>query len=144
MLDVLLADDDPDVRASVGAALRSAGHRVMEASDGLDAVAMLSSHIFDLAVCDVRMPKLDGNTLLRRIRRESPKTSVVMMTSFATVADVVGSLHDGAVNYLAKPFDVDEFMDTIVEPLAERRSISKRFEAARAEFVGRSSPSLPR
>ena len=138
MLDVLLADDDPDVRASVGAALRSAGHRVMEASDGLDAVAMLSSHIFDLAVCDVRMPKLDGNTLLRRIRRESPKTSVVMMTSFATVADVVGSLHDGAVNYLAKPFDVDEFMDTIVEPLAERRSISKRFEAARAEFVGRS------
>ena len=139
MLDVLLADDDPDVRESVGVALRCAGHRVTEATDGVDAVAILSDHVFDLAICDVCMPKLDGHTLLRRIRRESPSTSVVMMTSFATVSDVVGSLRDGAVNYLPKPFDVDEFIANVVAPLAERRSISRRFEEVRSQFVSRST-----
>jgi len=137
MLDVLVADDDPDVREAVVVALRCAGHRVMEASDGAAAVDLVANRAFDLAICDVRMPKLDGHTLLRRIRRDSPRTSVVMMTSFATVSDVVGSLRDGAVNYLAKPFDVDEFMTSVVKPLADRRSITQKFEQARAEFVSR-------
>ncbi len=139
MLDVLVADDDPEVREAVVDALRCAGHRVTEASDGAAAVDTLADHVFDLAICDVCMPRVDGHALLRRIRRESPGTSVVMMTSFASVSDVVDALHEGAVNYLAKPFDVEELIASVVEPLDERRAIAKKFEAARDAFVARTT-----
>jgi len=139
MLDVLVADDDMNVRETVAGALRVAGHRVVEASDGLDAVTQLSAHAFDVAICDVRMPRLDGHALLRRIRRESPRTSVVMMTTYASVSDVVGSLRGGAVDYVSKPFDVDELIANIIQPLAERRSIARRFEEARDGFVSRAT-----
>ncbi len=139
MLEVLLADDDPDVRQAVGEALTGRGHRVTEAFDGAHAVDLLSVHVFDLAICDVRMPRLDGLTLLRRIRREAPRTSVVMMTSFAAISDAVSSLRDGAVDYVAKPFDVDEFIASVVDPIEERRSVEKRFEEARSGAVARST-----
>jgi DNA-binding NtrC family response regulator len=143
MLDVLVADDDPDVRESVVVALRYAGHRVTEATDGAEAASCLSGHAFDLAICDVFMPRLDGHTLLRRIRRESPQTSVVMMTTFATVSGVVGSLRDGAVNYVTKPFDVDDFIAEVVAPLAERLSLSGRPEGPPAPGASRNvAPSL--
>lgn len=139
MLEVLVADDDPDVRESVAAALVNAGHRVTEASDGAEAAELLSTHVFDLAICDVQMPKLDGLALFRRIRRDSPRTAVVIMTSFAKIADVVDSMRGGAVNYVTKPFDPDDFAHTIVAPIAERRSLRKSFEDARARLTARST-----
>jgi CheY-like chemotaxis protein len=76
MLDVLVADDDVDVRESVANALADAGHHVTEASDGAEAAALLSCHVFDLAICDVHMPKLDGLSLFRRQRcAKSPTAS---------------------------------------------------------------------
>ncbi len=139
MLQVLVADDDQEVRDQVQGVLRDAGHDVMLARDGAEAADLVSSHAFDLAICDVQMPKLDGLTLLRRIRREAPGTAVVIMTTFANIPDVVGSLRDGAVNYIRKPFDADEFLSTVVEPIAEKRRIAQRFEVARAAFVGRAT-----
>ncbi len=124
MLEVLLADDDRDVREAIGHALRDRGHRVTEACDGAHAVELLSAHVFDLAICDVRMPRLDGMALLWLIRREAPDTSVVMMTTFPAIEDAVSSLQEGAVHYIAKPFDVDLFVSRIVDPIEERRSVS--------------------
>jgi DNA-binding NtrC family response regulator len=139
MLNILVADDDENVRESVGLALSSRGYCVTEASDGAEAAELISSRVFDLAICDVRMPRLDGLTLLRRIRREAPGTAVVIMTSFAEVPDVVGSMRDGAVDYVTKPFDPDEFTTRVVGPIAERRAVARRFDAARADFVARST-----
>ena len=139
MLDVLLVDDDENVRESVALALVNAGHQVTEASDGAQAVDLLSSHAFDLAICDVQMPRLDGLTLFRRIRREAPGTAVVIMTSYGRVPDVVDSMRDGAVDYVTKPFDPDEFAHKVVGPIAEHRSLKKKFEAARAQFVARAT-----
>src|SRR5262249_36585043 len=82
MLEVLVADDDEIVRRSIVEALEEAGHRVAEARDGLEAIHLLDAHAFDLAVCDVQMPRLDGLALFRRIRAERPETAVVLMTSY--------------------------------------------------------------
>ena len=139
MMQVLVADDDDDVRASVALALDDAGHHVTQARDGAQALELISSRVFDLAICDVQMPKLDGMALFRRIRREAPGTAIVMMTSFAKIPDAVGSVRDGAVDYVTKPFDPDEFAQRIVQPILERRSLRKKFEEARAEFVGRAT-----
>ncbi|HEY8041999.1 MAG TPA: response regulator [Polyangiaceae bacterium] len=139
MMEVLVADDDDIVREAVASALVSAGHRVTEASDGAQAVELLGSRVFDLAICDVHMPKLDGMALLRRIRREAPGTAVVIMTGFAQIPDVVGSMRDGAVDYVTKPFDPVEFARRVVAPIAERRGLRKTFDRARAAMVGRAT-----
>jgi DNA-binding NtrC family response regulator len=137
MLDVLVADDDRNVLESVSRALIEAGHRVTEAADGGQAAELLSLHAFDLAICDVQMPKLGGLTLLRRIRREAPGTAVVIMTAYAKIPDVVESLRDGAVDYVTKPFDPDEFTARVVGPIAERRALKKKFENAQTKYVAR-------
>ena len=141
MLEVLLADDDENVRDSVASALVSAGHRVTEACDGMQAVQALASHVFDLAICDVQMPKLGGMALLRRIRRDAPGTAVVIMTAFGEIPDVVGSMRDGAVDFVTKPFDPDEFTRRVVEPIAEHRGLRKAFDRARAARVARATGS---
>jgi DNA-binding NtrC family response regulator len=137
MLEVLVVDDDDIVRSSIASALTAVGHEVVQASNGEDALSLLASRPFDLVVSDVRMPRLDGLSLFRRVRRDAPGTAVVLMTSFAKIPDIVGSLRDGALDFVTKPFDPDEFADSVVGPLDERRAHRKRFEAARAELVGR-------
>jgi DNA-binding NtrC family response regulator len=142
VLEVLVADDDENVRESVANALMSAGHRVTAASDGMQAVEALASQVFDLAICDVHMPRLGGMALLRRIRREAPGTAVVIMTAFGEIPDVVGSMRDGAVDFVTKPFDPDEFTRRVVEPIAEHRGLRKAFDVARAAQVARATGSV--
>ena len=137
MLEVLVVDDDEIVRSSIAKAIAEAGHRVAEAIDGAAALNLIKSRAFDLAVCDVQMPHLDGFALLRTLRRESPATAVVIMTSFGIIPDVVCSLRGGAVDYVTKPFDPYEFTQNVVGPIASGRELMKKFDRARAGFVAR-------
>jgi CheY-like chemotaxis protein len=119
--DVLLVDDDEMVRAAIAGALRAAGHFVMEAPDGPTALGFVPSHKFDIAICDVHMPGMDGLGLLRHLVRESPATEVVMISSFD--ADPAILLHEGAVDFVLKPFEPDEFVSQRIAPIAKRRSL---------------------
>lgn len=137
MLRVLVVDDDDIVRASVSGALEDAGHTVHQAADGLKAMALITERVFDVAVCDVQMPGLDGLALFRQIRRRAPNTSVIFMTGFARVEDAVGTLRDGAAAYVSKPFDPAEFARNVIGPIAERHALRKHLEEAREQHVGR-------
>src|SRR5579862_3463283 len=139
MLDILVVDDDDIVRQSISEAAAAAGHRVAQAADGEKALSLFATQPFDVAVCDVHMPKMDGLALCRRLRRESPETALVIMTSYGNVTDAVSSLRGGVVDYLSKPFDPDEFVAHVLGPIAERQALRKRFEEARTEFVRRSA-----
>ena len=141
MLDVLVVDDDDIVRASVAGAIANAGHRVAEASDGAEALSLLASRAFDLAVCDVQMPGMDGLALFRRLRHDSPGTAVVMMTTFGKIPDAVDTLRGGAIDYVTKPFDPDAFAHDVVGPIAQRRALMKKFEDARTRHVAREAGS---
>ncbi|HEY2511151.1 MAG TPA: sigma-54 dependent transcriptional regulator [Polyangiaceae bacterium] len=132
MLEVLLVEDDDDVRESIAAALTDAGHFVAQASDGQQAAAMASVRTFDLAICDVNLPHVDGLTLVRRIHKLSPETALVVMTSHGSVPDVVRSMREGAVDYVLKPFDPVEFVAKVVTPIADERTVRRAVEEARA------------
>ncbi len=132
MLDILLADDDAVIRESIADALEDAGHKVTQAVDGQEAADLSRSRVFDVAVCDVHMPRMDGLTLFRKLRRESPATAVVIMTSFGRIPDVIGTLRDGAVDYVTKPFDPAEFTKKVIGSIDERRALRKTFDRARA------------
>jgi two-component system, NtrC family, response regulator AtoC len=135
-LDVLLIDDEPDLRAALDEAVRDAGHRVTIANDGAEGLGQVTAKVFDVVICDVRLPKLDGLTLMRRVRQESPPTEVILMTAFAEVADAVAALKEGAYDYLTKPFEIDELLFQL-KRIAQHRSLRRELEQARAELAGR-------
>src|SRR5262245_39943165 len=110
VLDILLVDDEPELRLVLCEALRESGHHVTVASDGADGLSHVLSRVFDAVICDVRLPRVDGLTLFRRVRQEAPTTDVILMTAFAEVADAVAALKEGAYDYLTKPFDIEELM----------------------------------
>jgi DNA-binding NtrC family response regulator len=134
VLDVLLVEDDADVRACIASWLEDAGHRVTQASDGERAASLLEDRVFDVALCDVHLPTLGGLQLARRARHVAPGTAVVMMSNDASVAEVVACMRDGALDFVAKPFDADQLAAQIIAPLVERRLLRRRFEAARADW----------
>jgi DNA-binding NtrC family response regulator len=129
-LDILLVDDEPDVPLTVGEALTGAGHRVTTASNGEEALALVMSRPLDVMICDIRLPKLDGLTLFRRTRQESPDTTVILMTAYAAIQDAVGAVKEGAYDYLTKPFDIDE-ITVRMKRIAEHRTLLRELETAR-------------
>jgi two-component system response regulator AtoC len=135
-LKILLADDEPTIRLSIADALEDAGHTVRTAKDGADAWEVLIDEPIDLVLTDIRMPRMDGITLFRRIRSEYPTVDVILMTAYAEIDDAIAAMKDGALDYLTKPFDVEELMVRIGR-LQERRGLEAELEAARTELERR-------
>jgi DNA-binding NtrC family response regulator len=130
VLDILLVDDEPLIRLSVGDALRAAGHNVRLASDGAEALNLIGEKVYDVVVTDVRLPRADGFTVFRKAREISPATDVIIITAFGQVKDAVAALKDGAHDYLTKPFDADELVLRVAR-ISERRALQKELAVAR-------------
>lgn len=105
---ILVVEDDPHLREALAVALEAAGHAVVKAGDGSEALRVLAAARVDLVVTDVQMAPMDGPELLRRMRREHPQLPVILMTAYATVEHAVAAMREGAVDYLVKPFEADE------------------------------------
>jgi DNA-binding NtrC family response regulator len=136
MLDILLVDDETAIRLPVGEALRARGHRVSLANDGEEAMARLDAEVFQLVLSDVRLPRGDGFSILRRVRRDCPWTDVLLMTAYGTIADAVAAMKEQAVDYVTKPFDVQELM-TVVDRIDERRQLKDELRQVRAQLAAR-------
>jgi DNA-binding NtrC family response regulator len=145
MLNILLVDDEPSILLSVDEALRAEGYQVTTALDGLSAQAALAGKVYDVVISDVRLPRVDGFTLFKKVRHESPKTSFILMTAYATVPDAVVALKLGAVDYLPKPFDLDVLLK-LLQRITKERSLSQHFVNQRLapqpgdELLGTSPP----
>jgi DNA-binding NtrC family response regulator len=148
MLDILVVDDEPPIREFVEAALRDLGHRVRAASDGAEAMACLDHQVFDVAILDVRLPKVDGFRIFRRLQAEVPRTNVILMTAYGQVSDAVAAMREKAADYLTKPFDLDDLLER-VERIAEQRRLQIDLAGARdqlerlgprAALIGQSPP----
>src|SRR5690242_7769785 len=96
VLRVLIVEDEPDLRLAIAESVRDAGHLVEIAADGAEGLAQITSGVFDVVVTDINLPKLDGLSLLKRARLESPSTSVVLITAFGEIAQAVAALKEGA------------------------------------------------
>ncbi|MBM7772223.1 DNA-binding NarL/FixJ family response regulator [Actinokineospora baliensis] len=112
MIRVLLADDEATVRAGVRAILAADDHIdvVAEAADGREAVALTRAHRPDVALLDIRMPVMDGLAAAAEIRRGTPDTAVVILTTFSEDAYIARALGDGASGFLLKSGDPRELI----------------------------------
>src|SRR6478752_5503541 len=141
---VLIVDDEPNLRKILSAQLTRDGYDVMTAEDGEQGLAMLKEHHIDLVITDLRMPKVDGMTLLREALKEDRELPIVMITAHGTVDTAVEALKIGAFDYLTKPFDKDNVRQTVAKALKARQLAgADATQAAGARFgiIG-SSPGI--
>ena len=110
---ILIVDDDPGQRSLLDSFLRSQGFSTVLAENGERALELLRAGNISMMITDVRMPGLSGLETLRRARQEHATLPVLLVTAYADIRDAVVAMRDGAVNYLAKPIDLDELLDSV-------------------------------
>ena len=110
---ILIVDDDPGQRSLLNSFLKSQHFETVTADSGEHALELLRGGKFDMMISDVRMPGLSGLETLRLARKEHATLPVLLVTAFTDVRDAVAAMRDGAVNYLAKPIDLDELLASV-------------------------------
>lgn len=110
VLRLLLAEDERSLSRAVTTILEKNNYSVDAVYDGAEALDYLQSGSYDAVILDVMMPKLDGLTVLKRLRAKGDRTPVLMLTAKAEIEDKVAGLDGGADDYLTKPFDTRELL----------------------------------
>jgi DNA-binding NtrC family response regulator len=124
-LDILVVDDEADLRQGLCRLLRSTGARVRDAASAEEALEAVDAAHCDLVVSDIKMRGMSGVELLRELRRRHPAPGVMLMTGFGTIELAVECLQGGALHFLTKPFDNDEIV-SVVRRFGERIVSARR------------------
>ena len=119
MPTILIAEDEPDIRALVTIALENQGYRVTAVADGASALETITRDQPDLVLLDVRMPRLDGYEVCRRIKGEASlrHIPVAFMSAKGQKAEVRAGMETGADAYILKPFSMQQLLDKVAEIL---------------------------
>jgi DNA-binding NtrC family response regulator len=138
---ILIVDDDPGQRSLLDSFLRSQGFETIAVDSGARALETLRAGKFQMMISDVRMPGLTGLETLRLARREHATLPVLLVTAFTDVRDAVAAMRDGAVDYLAKPIDLDELLASVRQTVGISKSVPLRYEEKPLpDFVVAGSP----
>jgi DNA-binding response OmpR family regulator len=119
--NILVVDDDQELRENICEILADAGFTVTPAASGEAALDCLEQQAFDVVLLDLIMPGMDGKEVLPLLKRQSPAVRVIMITAFATIENAVSAMRKGADDYLTKPFKVDELLTAVRRCLEEAR-----------------------
>jgi len=142
---VLVADDEDNLRRVLKAQLQHDGYEVHTVADGEAVLRALDEHHIDVLITDLRMPKLDGMRVLEAVSARFPRLPVIMITAHGTVDTAVEALKLGAFDYVTKPFDQTEFR-SVVHKAARTRELSQAHvsgdpnERGRYRIIGQSPP----
>ncbi len=117
---VLLVDDEVEFLEPIATRLSRRGLECTSVTSGDQALAALGAAAFDCAIVDVRMPGMDGLELLRRMRRGWPELSVILLTGHASIELGVKGMELGAFEYLLKPIEIDDLVDTVLRAARPR------------------------
>jgi len=134
MRSVLVVDDEPGLRQSLGLLLSDAGYAVTAESDGRKALERALAEPFDLVLCDVRMPEMDGLTFLRSYRSRGGSALVIMMSAYGGEDAALAAMKEGAYDYLPKPFRPDEVVLTL-RKAEERERLGRDVAGLRAQLA---------
>ena len=132
--NILVVDDEPDMRDALTAALRREGLCISTAANGVEALEKVQGQSFDLIITDVRMPRMGGLALLQELKRTSPTQPVIMMTGYGRIEDAVEAMKAGAFDYLLKPFSLEDLKAVVTKALTPSHTPARAFiEPSRQE-----------
>ena len=120
MNNILIVDDEFNIRLVLSAMLKKEGYGVASATDGLEALQILKAGKIDVVVTDLKMPNLDGMGLLNCINKQYPEVPVIIITAHGSVATAVEALKKGALDYITKPFELDDLKNVISKAIKTR------------------------
>lgn len=133
---IIIIEDDERMLNLLSKVLKKEGYAVVPCLDGITGLKKLEENTFDLAITDLRMPKMDGMEVLKSIKDVSPDTYVIVMTAFSSVDSAVKAMKRGAYDYISKPFKMDE-MTMIIKRALEEKSLRKEIASLRKEVSNR-------
>jgi len=145
---ILIVDDEQSMRELLSIMLRKEGYEVATADNGEKALKAFQNDIFDLVITDMKMPQMDGMTLLKAVKESSPDTIVIIVTAFGTTEGAEKARSLGAYDYIGKPFNNDE-IKLVIQNALEKRHLRKENILLKREieartgfenFIGKSEP----
>ncbi|MDZ7802633.1 sigma-54 dependent transcriptional regulator [Thiohalophilus sp.] len=110
---ILVVEDDDALAEALQDTLKLAGYESVLAANGIEALRAMEQQHFDIVVSDINMPKMDGETLLKRLRSQYPDTPVMLMTAYGTIQQAVDAMREGAADYLVKPFEAEVLVNMV-------------------------------
>ena len=128
---VLIAEDEDITLKHLVNTLKSEGYDVSGTQNGLDALHMIEQDYFDLIITDIKMPGMTGIELLSTVKSKYPETAVIVITGFGTIGSAIEAIRKGAVDYLTKPFDLDELLMKS-KKIYEQKQLKKENTALKA------------
>jgi two-component system nitrogen regulation response regulator NtrX len=143
MAAILIIDDEKSIRNVLKDILQHEGYQVDEASDGEQGLQLFQSKNFDLVLCDIKMPKMDGMEVLQQIMLVNPEVPVIMISGHGTIENAVDAVKKGAYDFISKPPDLNRLLITLRNALdrnnlvKETRILKKKVNAVQ-EIIGES------
>jgi DNA-binding NtrC family response regulator len=147
MSNILIIDDEKAIRKTLTEILSYEGYKIEEAGDGEEGLRKFRDRTFDVVLCDIKMPKLDGIEFLDKVREVNPDVPVIMISGHGTIETAVEAVKKGAYDYIAKPPDLNRLLITIRNAmdktnLVAETKVLKRKVSKVEEMIGQSGPIL--
>ncbi len=145
MAKILVIDDEKSIRNTLKEILEYEGHEVQDAGDGVEGLKKFESEKFDLVLCDIKMPKMDGLELLEKAMELQNDTPVIMISGHGTIETAVEAIKKGAYDFISKPLDLNRMLITLRNAL-DRSSLVKETKVLKKkitrnnEMIGNSEP----
>lgn len=145
MPDILIIDDEKAIRKALSEILTAEGYKIEEAADGEDGLKKFREKSFDLILCDIKMPKLDGIEFLQKAVETNPDVPVIMISGHGNIETAVEAVKKGAFDYISKPPDLNRLLITIrnamdKSSLVTETKVLKRKVSKVQEMIGESGP----
>ena len=138
---ILITEDEESLRFVLKKALEDEGYWVQTAANGESARRSLTDTSFEVALMDIKLPDIDGLTLLKEVKEAGIETSIIVMTAQNTMRNAIGAMKNGAFDYITKPFDLDEVL-MLVKRAIDSRKLSRDFRELKEEVKKRFEPGV--
>ncbi len=145
MPDILIIDDEKAIRKALMEILSAEGYKTDEAADGEEGLKKFREKIYDVVLCDIKMPKIDGIEFLQKAGENNPDVPVIMISGHGNIETAVDAVKKGAFDYISKPPDLNRMLITIrnavdKNSLVVETKVLKRKINRVQEMIGESSP----
>src|ERR1051326_1787886 len=125
MSKILVIDDEKSIRKTLREILEYENFKVDEAGDGAEGAAMAEKENYDIILCDIKMPKVDGMETLDRILKAKPDVPIVMISGHGTIETAVEAVKKGAFDFIAKPLDLNRLLVTIRNAMDKSKLVTE-------------------
>src|SRR4051812_13327954 len=147
MSNILIIDDEKAIRKTLSEILSYEGYKIEEAGDGEEGLKRFKEKAYDVVLCDIKMPKLDGIEFLDKAREANPDVPVIMISGHGTIETAVEAVKKGAFDYISKPPDLNRLLITIRNAmdkgsLVTEAKVLKRKVSKVQEMIGESDPMI--